>query len=81
MNGAKKTRYQSSLINQNQGGGPKKAGLAPTADIPAAAFIAYSNRHLPKPLSVMRFTVNPNVKQSRPIYGRPINYIGQGGNY
>jgi hypothetical protein len=81
MNGAKKARSQSSIVNQNQGGGPKKAGLAPVANIPAATFIAYSNRHLPKPLSVMRFTVNPNVKQSRPIYGRPQNYIGQGGNY
>lgn len=81
MNGSKKARYQASIINQNQGGGPKKAGLVPTADIPVAVFVAYKNRHLPQPMSFMRLTVNPNVKPSRPIYGRPQNYIGQGGNY
>jgi hypothetical protein len=30
MNGIKKTRNVSSMINQNQGGGPKKMGFAST---------------------------------------------------
>ena len=30
MNGSKKPRYYSSLVNQNQGGGPKKMGIAST---------------------------------------------------
>ena len=30
MNGSKKARYYSSLVNQNQGGGPKKMGSAST---------------------------------------------------
>ena len=74
MSGSKRARYESSIVNQNQGGGNKKAGLVPTADIPVAAFNAYRDRGLPKPLYLMRITANPNVKQSRPICGRPENY-------
>ena len=81
MSGSKKARYESSIVNQNQGGGNKKAGLVPTADIPVAAFIGYRNRGLPKTLYLMQITVNPNVQQSRPISGRPENYIGMGGRY
>jgi hypothetical protein len=81
MSGSKRARYESSIVNQNQGGGNKKAGLVPTADIPVAAFNGYRNRGLPKSLYLMRITANPNVQQSRPISSRPVNFIGSGGNY
>jgi len=81
MSGSKKARYEASISNQNQGGGPKKAGLVPTADVPVAAFNGYRNRGLPKTLYLMQITAFPNVKPSRPISGRPENYIGMGGNY
>jgi hypothetical protein len=81
MNGSKKARYESSLTNQNQGGGNKKAGLVPTADVPAAVFNAYNTRGLPRTAAFMKLTLFPNVQQSRPIDGRPQNYVGMGGRY
>jgi len=51
-------------LNQNQGGGPKKAGLPETIGMNTAwdnIFI------IPKPLSVWQFTMFPNVRVSRPI--------------
>ena len=73
--------HSSARTNQNQGGGNKKAGLVPTAVMPAAKWIGYKNRGLPLSGVRMAFTVNPRVQQSRPIYGEPLNYIGAGGNY
>lgn len=81
MSGSKRARYESSLVNQNQGGGNKKAGLVPTADIPVAVFNGYRNRGLPKTLYLMQITANPKVQQSRPISSRPVNFIGDGGRY
>ena len=81
MSGSKKSRYIGSIINQPQGGGPKKAGLVPTATGPYGMFINYKVRHLPQSRATMAITMFPNVRQSRPISGRPENYIGSGGNY
>jgi len=71
----------TARTDQNQGGGNKKAGLVPTMALTQASAIAYNVRHLPKSMAVMKITVFPNVKPSRPVDGRPLNYIGQGGNY
>lgn len=81
MNASKKSRYESSIVNQNQGGGDKKAGLAPTAILPSAKYIAYRNRGLPKSMDVMKLPLVSTVRQSRPIATRPENWIGMGGNY
>ena len=67
----------SARTNQNQGGGPKKAGLVPTATLPAAKWIGYKNRGLPLSGVRMAFTVNPNVKPSHGIGARPGNYYGK----
>ena len=71
MNGSNRVRSMASLTNQNQGGGPKKAGLVPTEAISAAQRESYAARGYLKPLSTMQFTMNPNVKQSRPVWVRP----------
>lgn len=68
----KRTSSVSSITNQNQGGGDKKAGLVPTETASVAAAISYKVKGLPKSLNVMTVTVNPNVRQSRPIGIRPM---------
>ena len=40
LSGSKKTTYRSSIVNQNQGGGAKKAGIPPTANISHTSFLA-----------------------------------------
>ena len=64
----------SAAVNRNQGGGSKKAGLPPTAVLPAAVWIAYNTHHYPRTARQMAFTLNPNVRPSRPIDTRPANY-------
>ncbi len=54
MNGTKRTRSISSVVNQSTGGGPKKAGLAPSIGLSSWETIAYNTRGLPQPLSFMR---------------------------
>jgi hypothetical protein len=71
MNGAKRARYASSISNQNQGGGPKKAGRVPIA-LTEATNIAYIVNNLPRTNALMAITANPNVRQSRPISSRPM---------
>ena len=71
MNGAKRARYTSSIVNQNQGGGPKKAGRVPLA-LTEATNIAYVVNALPKTNAAMAITANPKVRQSRPIGSRPM---------
>tara|TARA_B100000927_G_C16209373_1_gene366909 strand:+ start:341 stop:574 length:234 start_codon:yes stop_codon:yes gene_type:complete len=68
----KKTSSISSITNQNQGGGDKKAGLVPTETASVATTVAYNVRGLPKSLNMMTVTANPNVRQSRPIGIRPL---------
>jgi len=72
MNGAKRARYASSISNQNQGGGPKKAGLVPTATMTEETWIAYNINGLPRSNAFMNITVNPNVRANRPVGSRPM---------
>ena len=44
LSGSWKATYQSSIKNQNQGGGDKKAGIPPTANIPDSVYNAYVER-------------------------------------
>ena len=74
MNGSNRVRSMASLTNQNQGGGPKKAGLVPTEAISAAQRESYSTRGYLKSKKSMQFTLNPNVKQSRPIGISPLQW-------
>jgi hypothetical protein len=69
----------SHLVDQNQGGGDKKAGLVPRV-AKDHWFAIYTNYNT-KPMSFMRVDRGPQANQSRPIQGRPDNYIGQGGRY
>jgi hypothetical protein len=41
LSGSKMTSYQSSITNQNSGGGSKKAGIPPTATGSHVVFEAY----------------------------------------
>jgi hypothetical protein len=41
LSGSWKATYQSSLVHRNQGGGSKKAGIPPTANIPDSVYNAY----------------------------------------
>jgi hypothetical protein len=41
LSGSKKSSYQSSIKNQNQGGGSKKAGIPPTTNVSHVSFLAY----------------------------------------
>ncbi len=72
MNGAKRARYASSISNQNQGGGNKKAGQVPTGTLTEERWLAYRGAGLPRSNAFMSTTVNPNVRQSRPIGSRPM---------
>mgnify|MGYP001478327395 FL=1 len=73
-NAGKRARYVSSITNQNQGGGMKKAGLVPTETASVAQALSYRVRGLPLPMMRMKLTANPNVMQSRPTWVRSDNY-------
>ena len=73
-NAGKRARYVSSITNQNQGGGMKKAGLVPTETASVSQARAYRVRGLPLPMMRMSLTANPNVMQSRPTWVRSGNY-------
>lgn len=74
LSGTLKTSSMSSIINRNQGGGPKKAGLVPVMAMTSARYISFKDRGYPKSVNVMKITANPNVKQSRPTEIRPGNW-------
>ena len=63
----------NSITVINQGGGSKKAGLYPSIGNDSWTSIYYGNNGLGsslnscRSLSCMQFTVNPDVKQSRPV--------------
>jgi hypothetical protein len=69
----KRTASISSITNQNQGGGSKKAGFPYLVGRDSATSIAF--HRIPQFLGnsagttagSLRFTLNPNVRQSRPI--------------
>ena len=59
-----KARNAASIANQSQGGGSKKAGLAPKATS-TAGLIAFNVRRLPQPMSFMMLPLTTTVHQSR----------------
>jgi hypothetical protein len=72
----KRTSSISSIVNRNQGGGPKKAGFPNMVgreswttvhlnESGTAQFLGRSDGS--GPARSLRFTVNPNVRQSRPV--------------
>ena len=70
-NASSRARNATSTINQNSGGGNKKAGLYPLANTTANVKQLYRTHGIPRPASVMQMTLNPNVCQSRPGWVRP----------
>lgn len=65
-NGSKRSQY-GMTVNQNTGGGSKKAGGVPTANETVATRLAYDQRGLPKTMYLMSLTRFPKTSQSRPI--------------
>lgn len=80
MNAGSRARHVASISNVKQGGGLKKAGLPGSPTKPALFHIAVSVRGTSNTLfgksSGLRFTVNPNVRASRPIGStlKPVPY-------
>jgi hypothetical protein len=66
-NGASKARNYSSTVNQNQGGGNKKAGFAFQVGRSSWTSVAFASHGVNTPLKNLQMTMNPNVKQSRPV--------------
>ncbi len=69
MNGSTRARNAASLVNQNSGGGSKKAGLFPQIGVDTWTSIAYGT-HTPGrcvTLTCMRTTRPGNVCASRGI--------------
>jgi hypothetical protein len=73
LSGTKKTTYMSSLVNRNQGGGSKKAGLWPQVgresytSVVMGITTGVKNNHCVCSLKCLQFTANPNVRQSRNV--------------
>jgi len=67
-----RTSSISSIVNRNQGGGNKKAGFPYIVGRDSASSLALKGTS--QNLKVLQFTVNPHVKQSRPVYLRPSEY-------
>uniref|UniRef100_A0A6C0DN56 Uncharacterized protein n=1 Tax=viral metagenome TaxID=1070528 RepID=A0A6C0DN56_9ZZZZ len=70
-NGSKKARHVSSIVNQNQGGGNKKAGFPYQVGRSSWSTVAFG---MTDPvhgrccqLKSMQMTLFPNVRPSRPI--------------
>jgi len=74
MNGTKRARSQSSIVNQNQGGGSKKAGLIPQVGRDAYASVVMGiktgvvNKHCCG-LPSLQMNLFPNARLSRPTGG------------
>lgn len=82
----KRTSSISSIVNRNQGGGPKKAGFPNIVGREAwttvhlvesgtSQFLGNKDGSTPRSL---RFTLNPRVRQSRPIGMSPSPNAGAG---
>ena len=82
LSGTKKTTYMSSLVNINQGGGSKKAGLWPQVgrESYTSVVMGVTNGvklgHCACSLKHLQFTSNPNVRPSRNV-----GSVQNGGNY
>ena len=81
MNAGERARRTSSIVNQNQGGGDKKAGLVPVMKMTSVINIAYNTRGYPKSMAVMKLPLVSTVKQSRPIQTRPQVWNGAFGTH
>tara|TARA_Y100000816_G_C25547689_1_gene296722 strand:- start:226 stop:456 length:231 start_codon:yes stop_codon:yes gene_type:complete len=68
----KRTSSISSIVNKNQGGGNKKAGFPYIVGRDSASSLAMKGTS--QNLKVLQFTVNPFVRQSRPVHIRPSEY-------
>lgn len=70
-NAIARVRYTSSYTNLPQGGGPNKAGLPGSACRPYSFWICKVVHQTSDTLygipGGLRYTVNPNVRQSRPM--------------
>ena len=79
-NATKRVRYVSSLVNQNQGGGMKKAGFPYIVGRSYGSTIAMNMTNAPAghcaTLGCLMTNVVFNVSQSRPIGVRPDVYDG-----
>lgn len=64
-NGTSKAKSISSIVNQSQGGGSKKAGLPPART--AAVNVAFALRGYQQSVVKMATTANPDVCGSRPV--------------
>ena len=69
----KRTSSISSITNQNQGGGSKKAGFPYLVGRDSWTSIALkqTKQYLDADSQGLKFTLNPNVRQSRPISMTP----------
>lgn len=67
------TNY-SSRLNQSQGGGSKKAGFPYIIGRSVSIHTAFSERGMIRPFSVFLMPLSSNVRQSRPISSRPMNF-------
>jgi len=82
----KRTSSISSIVNRNQGGGPKKAGFPYMIGRESWTSIHLNESGTAQFLGAkdgstvrsLRFTRNPNVKQSRPIGMSPSPNAGAG---
>jgi hypothetical protein len=66
----KRTSSISSITNQNQGGGSKKAGfpyLVGRDSWTSIAIRQQGGQFLDEATKGLQFTLNPNVRQSRPV--------------
>ena len=65
----KRTSSISSITNQNQGGGSKKAGFPYLVGRDSWTSIALhkTKQYLDADTQGLKFTLNPNVRQSRPV--------------
>jgi len=69
----KRTASISSITNQNQGGGSKKAGLPYLVGRDSWTSVSFhkTKQFLPAGRDGLQFTMNPNVRQSRPVAMTP----------
>jgi hypothetical protein len=65
LSSSTKARSAASLANQNTGGGVKKAGIPRAANV--AMRIAFQERGLPQPMSVMMLPLSSTTNASRGI--------------
>jgi hypothetical protein len=69
-NGSKKARFQSSIVNRNQGGGNKKAGFPYQVGRSSSTSVALGTQPSNGPcckLTQLQVSLFPNAKLSRPI--------------